>query len=425
MAKSSRSISLRKLIFNDKSLIFISLLLAVLIWIIASLNIGTDETRTIHVNVPIKISDDLSKQLGMQYYTLQKTVDLDVTISGAKYVIGQVSEKDLTVKFDTSNVNRAGEQSIPILVTNKSNSKEFTVSSVYPSSLDAYFDVEESDTFDISLVYDQENVADGYVFGSPVMSEDKVVITGPKTYIDLIERVDAEVDFGKEKKLKESFSQECNLVVKGTGVEQNYLVLTSKNNEEDILSSVTVTLPVLKSTYLPVSVNFEDVPSAVVKDSVSVEYSMKKVNVGVLENSDISKAVVGTVSYSELGVGENNFTFDAEDIQGVMLIDDSESDIEVTVNVSEDAYEEINVPINSSMVSVKGAAKGKSAKVTGLDSSYVTVVVPKGTSLSSDDLKITADVSEENNDELYQLEISVKDKASWAKSKYNATITVE
>ena len=424
MANKGKKLSFKNLIFNDKYLIVISLILAVLVWIIASLNIGTDETRTIHVNVPITISDDLSKQLGMQYYTLQKSVDLEVTLSGAKYVIGQVSDKDLTVKFDTSNVNRAGAQSIPILVTNKSSTKDFTVTSVYPASLDAYFDVEETDTFDISLVYNQDNVADGYVFGSPVISEDKVVITGPKTYIDLIERVDAEVDFGKEKGLKESFTQDCTLSVKGSGVEQNYLTLTSKNDEGSLLTSVSVTLPVLKAEYLPVTVNFEDAPGSLNKKAVQVDYSTKKIYVGILESTEISKAVLGTISYNDISVGENKFTFDLDDVQGVFLIDDNDTEITVTVTVSED-YEEISVPITNSDVSITGAQKGKTAKLTGLDSTNIKLIVPKGTQLKASDLKIKADVSEENEDGIYPLQITVSDKSSWVKSTYSATISIE
>ncbi|MBE6720816.1 MAG: hypothetical protein E7571_09245, partial [Ruminococcaceae bacterium] len=176
----------RRLIFNDKYLIITSLLLAVLIWIVTSLNIGTSENKTLRIDVPIKLGDEVSEQLGMQYYTLQDTIELNVTISGAKYAIGQVTESDLNIRFDTSNVNRTGEQSIPILVSNGSNNLDFTVSSTYPSSVDAYFDVNETRTFSVNVNYDDTAIADGYTFGTPVLNEDKVVISGPKTYVDKI-----------------------------------------------------------------------------------------------------------------------------------------------------------------------------------------------------------------------------------------------
>ena len=424
MAKKNKNNSLRKLIFNDKYLIITALILAVIVWVVTSLNIGTDETRTININVPIKISDDLSQQLGMEYYTLQNTVDIDVTVSGAKYVIGQVSDKDLNVKFDTSNVNRAGEHSIPILVTNKSTRKEFTVSSVYPSSIEAYFDVEESKNYDISLLYDDKNVAGGYVFGTPVISEDSVTVTGPKSYVDNIKRIVSEVDFGSKTKLKESYTQECELKPEGNSVEKNYLTFTSVSDEGKKLNSISVTIPVLKQAKLPVAVNFEGAPSLPVQNAISVSYSIPKVNVGILESTDISKAIIGTINYSDLSVGVNEFTFDTNDVQGVYFIDNSDSEITVTVTVS-DEYEEITVPIKTSDVTVGGVPDGKKASVFGLKDSRVSVIVPKGTLLTSSDLKIKADVSEENEDGEYTLNIKPNDKSSWVYSDYTANIEVE
>ena len=149
MAEKKKSFSLQRMISNDKSLIVVALLLAVLVWIVVSLNIGTDETKTITINAPITLSDELSQQMGMQYYTLQDNVELSVTLSGPKYVIGQVAEDDLSVKFDTTNVNRAGAQTIPILVTNKSKTLDFEVTSTYPSAIDAYFDVAATKTYDL------------------------------------------------------------------------------------------------------------------------------------------------------------------------------------------------------------------------------------------------------------------------------------
>ena len=213
MADKNNKISLRKLIYNDKYLIIVALLLAVLIWTVTSLNIGTDETKTINIEVPITLADELSEQVGMQYYSLQESVEVSVTISGPKYVIGQVSESDLSVKFDTSNVNRTGAQSIPILVTNKSKTLDFAVTNTYPSSIDAYFDVDASKTFDLYLSYDESKVADGYMFGTPVMSEDKVIVSGPKTYVDKIEKTSVYVDLSGEENLTKPYNADCDIQI--------------------------------------------------------------------------------------------------------------------------------------------------------------------------------------------------------------------
>lgn len=315
--KKKSGFSIRRLVYNDKYLIIFALVLAVLIWIVTSLNIGTDETKTIKVDVPISLSDEMSEQLGMQYYSFQDTIQVSVTVSGAKYVVGQVTQNDLSIKFDTSSVNRTGEQTIPILVTNASNRLDFSVTSTYPSSIEAYFDVNESKTFDLYLKYDEDNVADGYTFGEPVLSENRVIISGPQTYVDKIERASVNVDFGTDVDLTEPYNVDCNIDIEGTGVEKSYLTITSRTDTETPISAVSVTLPVLKTTKFPVSVNFEDQPSELPKNIVSVKYSVDTLNAGVLDSANINKAVIGTISFDNLTTGENQFVFDATNLQGI------------------------------------------------------------------------------------------------------------
>lgn len=412
------SISLRKVINNDKSLVVVVLILAVIIWTITSLNIGTDETRTVDVEVPITLSDQLSKQVGMKYYTLQNTVDLNVTISGAKYVIGQVDENDLNVKFDTSNVNRAGEQTIPILVTNKSKSKEFTIVSTYPSSLDAYFDVEETKTFDIQLKYDENAAKDGYIFGTPLLSEDKVVISGPTTYVDKIEDVSVELDFGKEQ-LTESYTSEAALILNGSGIEQSYLSMTSKTDSSATLSTVSVTLPVLKKTTLPVEVEFDNVPKGLTSKDYSVSYSVKSIEAGVLENADVKSAVVGNIDFSQITLGKNVFNFDLANAQGFTPLNNSIKSVRVTVTVSDD-FEKKVIAINTDNIKLSGGDGDETVK--SVNKTTMIVITRKDTNVSASSITMKCDISEKHDDNSYPIEISVSNNSTWVYGSYTAKV---
>lgn len=414
--------SFRKLIFNDKYLILTAVILAVVVWVATSLNIGTDETRIIHIDTPIVLSNELQETLGMQYYTLSNSIEIDVTISGAKYVIGQVSEDDLRVKFDSTNVTRAGAQDIPIKVSNKSKTKDFEITNVYPSTVQAYFDVEEEADLPVSIVYDKDNVADGYVFGTPLVSTDAVKIVGPKSYVDLVQRVDAEVDFGNNRELKETYSAKCDLKAKGSGIEPGYLSIYPANDLETPIKSVDVTLPVLRLETLPVSVDFAHKPKHIDKDAVSVTYSVERLDVGILDNTDISKAVIGTIDYKDLKIGRNVFNFKTSNINGVIVLEDQASEIKVTVNVS-DEYQEYTVPISTTDVQVKSVPDGKTAKVRSIDKRNVRIIAPKDSTITEKDLKVIADVSN-IKDESCPLEITVDNKSAWVISDYNANISI-
>ena len=425
MAKEKSNFSLKRLIFNDKYLIITSLLLATLVWIVTSLNIGIDETKTIKMTVPIVLGDEVSEQLGTQYYTLHDAVELNVTITGAKYAIGQVTEQDLKVSFDTSNVNRIGEQSIPILVTNKSKKLDFTVSSVYPSSIDAYHDVKESKTFDVFLEYSDDAVADGYTFGSPVLSEDKVVVSGPKTYVDKVERVMVNVDFSEDQNLTETFNSECELSIEGVGVESNYLTMTTRDDLNTPITTVSVTLPVLKIMNLPVEVDIDDIPSGFDKNNIGLRYSMDNIEAGVLDNSNIKSAKIGSISFSDLKFGSNKFTFDVTDLEGITLLDESVKTVDVYVTIP-GTYIKKYVSINPSDVKITGVGKETTAELSNLSTRNIAVYVPKELADEVITLDVKCDVSEKNDDNKYPLAFSIKNTDdAWVYGSYTATVTIK
>ena len=422
MANKNIRKSLKNLIFNDRYLIIVSVLLAIIVWIVTSINIGDVETKTIKVQAPVKLGDQVSEQLSMQYYSLQDTIDLSVTISGAKYVIGQVDENDLKVVFDTSAVSRTGEQTIPILVSN--NSKlDFTVTSTYPSSIQAFFDVNMTKTFDVEMDY-EDNVAEGYTFGEPVLSEDKIIVNGPQTYVDQIERAYISVDFGDNKDLTEPFKSKSKIELDGIGIEANYLTITSRTDTKTPISSISYTIPVLKIVTLPVSVNLEDAPEGVDEGSITVNYSQSSIEAGVLDSADITKAVIGTINFNKVSTGKNTFTFDVTNLKGITVLDEKVKTITATVNVSS-SYSLKTIGIRRSDVIVEGLGDNQSANVRNLSKYYVNVVVPSNVSTSSLELELKVDVSEKSDDGTYPLTVTIlNNDDAWVYSTYTATVDI-
>lgn len=416
--KEKKAFSFSTLIYNDKYLFCLSVVLAVVVWITSSLSVGTEETRTIKIDVPIKLGDQVSEQLGMQYYTLQDTVEVSVSVSGAKYLVGQVTENDLEVSFDTSSVTKTGEQRIPILVSNKSKTLDFSVDAVYPSSVDGYFDVNSTKSFDISLNYDSENVADGYVFGTPVLSDDKLTVSGPKTYVDRITGVYCDVNFGEQTGLNEQFTQDCDIKFAGEGIITNYLTTTSRSGKE--VKNINVILPVLKIVNLPVSTVFEDKPEGIDDDLVSISYSVDTLRSGVLSSADISTANIGSIFFSDLTVGTQTFEFSTENLNGVTVLDNVPT-IKATVTVSSNYTEQV-IRVNKKNIEIEGAEQGEDLSVISMDDVSVTVLVPKGTTVNESDLSMKCDVSTKSKDNKYPVRITVSNNQCWVYGHYNAVV---
>lgn len=418
--KSKKTFSFSNLVYNDKYLIILSVVVAVLVWIFASLSVGTDETKTIKVDVPIKLGDSVSEQLGMQYYSLQDTVELTVSVTGAKYVVGQVTENDLDISFDTSAVNRVGDHTIPIIVNNKSKSLDFTVDSVYPKTIDGYFDVNSEKTFDVVLNYDSTNVAQGYAFGNPVLNEDKVVVSGPKTYIEKITEVYCDIDFGDKADLTETFTQDCEIRFNGDSIVNNFLTVTSRTDKEKPIKNINVTLPVLKKVVLPVTSSFEDKPQGLPDGIVSVSYSVNNVGAGVLPSADIASANIGKIYFNSLTVGTQSFDFSTDALNGITVLDGTKT-ITATVTVSSH-YTEQTVNISRDKVVIEGAPEGSDLSVSYLDDATVTVLAPKGTTLTASDLIVKCDVSKTAADNKYPLSVTVTNNECWVYGKYSAVV---
>lgn len=423
--KKSGNFSLRRLIYNDKYLIIFSLVLAILVWISTSLSIGTDELKTISVNVPIKLADEVSDQLGMQYYSIKDNININVTIKGAKYVIGQVDENDLSINFDTSSVSRTGEQTIPILVNNANKSLDFSVESVYPSSIQGYFDVDETRTFDVDVFYDKDNVADGYILGDPILSEDKIQVSGPKTYIDRVEGVSLQVNFGEKVKITDLFKTDCDIEIDGSNIENSYLTVASRSDPDTPIKTISVSIPVLKVVNLPVSVDLEDIPSGIDEDSIDINYSQSTINAGVLDSADVKSAVIGRIDFNELRAGKNEFEFDVTGLQGITLLEQDLKTIKVEVRINGN-YKTQTVYPSRQDVHIEGVEDGYEANVVSLEKYSIPVVLPYDDSVRMSDIEIKCDVSERKEDNKYPLVITIKNNSrAWIYGTYNATVEIK
>lgn len=356
----------------------------------------------------------------MQYFSLKDSVEISVSISGPKYVIGQVNKDDLNIKFDTSGIIRTGDQTIPILVTNGSKTLDFTVESVYPASVEGYFDINTSKAFDVEVEYDESNVADGYIFGTPVLNENKVLVSGPKTYIDRIESVFVNADLSTQTDIRETVNLTRSIEIKGNGVDERYLTITPASEEESAkIDSLSLTLPVLKIADLPVKVDLEDVPQGITSSDYNITYSQNSIKAGVLDSANITEAVIGTISFNQLKTGVNTFEFTTDNIQGITPLEKDQK-ISVTITVNSDFVIQ-SIPLYKSSITLTGAKNGTEPKVATVSSGLVTVVVPKGTVINRSDLVLTCDVSDPDN-ETVVIEASVNNNKAWVFGTYTATI---
>ena len=441
MADKSKAFSLKRIIGNDKSLIFFSLVLAVIIWIAASLNIGTNVTKTITKTVNIDINSEFAEQNNLEYYSLKDSVDVSVTISGEKYVVGQAGEEDISFVFDTQGVTGTGNQSVR-LVANNNSDLDFDIVSQDVTDVDVYIDTPANAVFGFSELSVPITAAKGYFIGDFVLSEYEVAVSGPKTYVDSITGVDLAIP--PQTDCTESYAGDCQINVRGlTNSDKNFLRITSTNNDKTQLDSIYVTVPVLKETTLPVTVSFDNLPQKVSKDVFKIECEPAEMTVGVLEGAKVTEITAGNIPIEDICPNPNDVeqfaystSFLVKDIEGVTFKDShSDSDeVKVTVTLNEE-YEVTQIPVAISDIEFTNPYEGFDAtKLTdgNKDFKSVWVVAPtkkvEGSTAKTvevptiDNIKLTCDLSVKNADGTYPVTVTVNNDYSWAGGKYNVMI---
>ncbi|MGN1123654.1 MAG: YbbR-like domain-containing protein [Eubacterium sp.] len=414
--------SLRKLIYNDKYLIIFSIVSAIIVWIIASMSLSPETTKTITVPVNVDFSNSAAAQLGIKCYG-DESIDVDVTISCKKYMAKDITAEDLKVSLQTNTVTTKGNIEVPIKVETGENA-DFTIRSYYPTVYKAYFDVEDQKVMDININYDDEDfVAEGYVMGEPLLSVANATVTGPKTYVSQVKQLVANVSFAEEE-LSSTKSVDLKLTpVDSNGLAVDYVTVNTGGE------SPTLTVPVLKEMYLDVAVAFTNKPEGVDTSKFAVSYSVEKVNAAVLEDAGIKEANIGNIDFSKLKTGRNTFTFDVSTLESMVILDNIK-EITVTVNVPSN-YKQKNIQIDKSMITVANVPDGYNVSVTGVNTSAMTVI-GSSAELSADDVNVglIVDLSAyENSIQEGAFEYAVtttieNKKTCWVYGDYTATISV-
>lgn len=421
--KKKSKFSLRKLIYNDKYLIIISIVLSLVVWIATSINLSPETTKTITVPVTVDFSGSAAEQLGLKCFG-DESIDVDVTVSCKKYLAMEVSADNINISLDTNAVTNSGYTDVPIKVDTNNNS-DFKVTSYYPTVYRAYFDIEQEKTMDIDIRYTNEDfIADGYMMGEPLLSESTVTVRGPRTYVSQVESVVSNVNI--EKELNQTTSMDLSLTaVDSYGSRVSYITIDTGGE------SLTITIPVLKEMTLDVSASFTGKPSRVSTADFDIAYSVKRVSAGVLEDADIKVANIGTIDFSQLNVGENKFTFNVNSMKGMVVLDNIDT-ITATVTVPSD-YVSTTVNVNTSNGSVINVPDGYKATVTSISSNEVTVIGKEENveNLTSSNIKLVVDLSKIDSKEIktglttFDAATAVeKSDTCWVYGKYKVTVNI-
>lgn len=397
----------------------ISVLIACIIWVVVAMNMKTDIPREIK-EVPVAMDNQTSFITRMGLTTIgEENLFVDVTIEGQRLVVGSIKPEDIAVSVDLTSVNGAGNFSLPLVAENVSG-KNFTISSISPSTVNLKFDRMVTKKFGLDLQIEGLTVPEeGYLMEEAVISPAEISVTGPDTDIAKISKCVVPVD------------HEGSLT-KTTVFPSDILLLDKDGNEIDTSGLTTdvkqaeVTIPILKTVDLPVKVDFLNVPASLNLENLKYTVSNETITVaGTADEIDkYSEILLGYIDFKTLDL-ESSYTFDVELPEDFINVAHTET---IAVNFDWTGMEAKEFTVTK--LSLINEPAGYDAKLLTNRIAKVKVIGPADVleTLTSDDLVAQIDLSKRSV-ETGQFRTAVSISAPlkdlvWAVGDYTAVVMI-
>ncbi|BED92515.1 MAG: hypothetical protein RsTaC01_0262 [Candidatus Paraimprobicoccus trichonymphae] len=413
------NLDFRKLFYNKKFIVVFSVILSFIIWIVVSINDTESHPITIY-DIPVNISlSNFAVENGLRIFSGQD-VKTQVDVTGNRLIVGKITKNDILVAASQiiNDIIKPGSYTLELTAKKSSLLTDYKFASeVKPNFIiimvDRYIEAEFEIEKEINFKTNSE-----YFTGNQILSQEKVILSGPETEMSRVKKVLIKENINKELKNYYKFKTPILLL-------DSYNEVISTKNINCSVSEIEVTIPVFVKKTVKINPNFENVPE----------------NLNIKNITKINPEHVEIIGPEEIVKDLNQINLDYIDLEKVNL---NKTNFELRMNLPENCkvlnnnytvklsfllnnfkektlwitdFEFLNVPENKS---VKLYNEGLFVKFIGPES--------KITQLKSQDVYGEADLEE--NSDLSQLEIPISVKFRslsdiWIYGNYFVNISVK
>ncbi len=361
--KFLENFSLKKLLYNKRFTIPFSILVAFTFWMVITINqkpvinrTFTDITVTVNLeNSPNENSLRVIGDISEQKFT--------VSLKGPSYLISSLTSSNLSLYASTASVDTPGEYTLDVALLRDAVTSECEVLSIFPSKITLDFDYFEEKTVSLSdIKVSAEGITptdDELDIGDTVVTAENtesLVISGPRTTINKIDKVVASVTENKSISKTENFNAKIVLYNSdGDEINQKNLEFSTKD--------LTVTVPIIKQKTVSVVPEFTGLPLDFNKSSIGYTIDYPSVTI-VGKPEAVDSIDVLTLSAIDLtNVTPTTTSFDVSpkiQVDNVKLLDEIDH---FTVKLNLKNYSEKTLDITNA-VKFTGLSGGLSASST-------------------------------------------------------------
>ncbi len=338
MKKNKKSLT-ERLIYNNKFLLFFSIVAAILLWATVKVNYSNDITRVVD-EVRVNLSASSQEESDYRYFVDEEQLYVSVEISGKAYNINSnvIGKDDIIVSASEVYADTAGYKvlSLNARFANGTTGRNAQIVSVTPSTIAVYYDMAVTQTVNVEGVItngEDALISEGFSVGNPVASMSTIDVTGPATVVSQLNKVYFQATIDKEDlPLVKTVTLPATVKYDFSGTADSHYL----SYEIPETNPPTVTVTVKTEKEVPTAIKFINEPSDYSADDNNIRISPEKVkilcNTGNADNYD--RFVVKTVDFRELKNQKNVFTVLSEETPNANLLTDESVEFTVTVDFS-------------------------------------------------------------------------------------------
>lgn len=266
-------------------------------WLVVSINVFPmieNDIRGILIEAPI--TDFMASN------NLQITSDImeavDIKIEGKRYDISDLKSSDFYASIDLSNVRSAGQYTVPITVSSKTD-RELTISEVQPNMITLNIDRIISKEFVLRPTAPDVTIQDGYYMDEITVSPDTITLTGSATVLNNIGYVEARSTFHGELGGSRQTGAEINVF-------GSFDIPMSKDGITFSTDNVTLNIPIYRQKDLPLTFSIINYPPNFNIDSLKFSIHPDKLTVAAPDDSidNLSVLNVGTIDLANIQINK-------------------------------------------------------------------------------------------------------------------------
>ena len=337
---------MKKKLTKNLPLKLLSLALAVFLWAVV-VNLDDPVTSVQFSNVPVEVlHPEVVTSKGKTYQIEDETDTVRVTVRAKRSVLHSMSVSDIKATADMKEMSLGSQVPIEVSIPGF----EYVEAYSSPRNMQVTIEDEAQNTFPITPTT-TGSVRDGYVLGEIKADPEKVRVNGPKSIIEQIDKVVAEVDVTG---LAEDTTLQSKLVfydAEGKTIDNTLLTLQDLKDEND----VSVQVEVRHTKRLQLEFDTSSITAADGYLFTGIETEPTEVQVSgssdILEDLDKIEIPASALNIQNLDSKEEvvvDITHYLPD--DVELIDKNAGAVVVTIEIEEEGSRTLEIPTGSIVV---------------------------------------------------------------------------